>query len=57
MVYMGVDNSILTMEAERMGEQPMIKVVVRKRPLNRKEAGRGEQDVIDIPSPHQVAVR
>ena len=45
------------MEAERIVEQPMIKVVVRKRPLNRKEATRGEQDVIDIPSPHEVAVR
>lgn len=45
------------MEAERISEQPMIKVVVRKRPLNRKEAARGEQDVIDIPSPHEVKVR
>lgn len=36
------------MERQEGQEQPMIRVVIRKRPLNKKEASRGEQDVVDV---------
>lgn len=38
-------------------EQPMIRVVIRKRPLNKKEAARGEQDVVDVINSNDVVVR
>jgi kinesin family member 2/24 len=38
-------------------EQPKIRVVIRKRPLNRKEVARGEQDVVEVAHSNQVIVR
>lgn len=35
----------------------MIRVVIRKRPLNKKEAARGEQDVVDVLNCNDVVVR
>jgi kinesin family protein 2/24 len=40
-----------------MEEEPKIKVIIRKRPINRKELGRGEADIIDVHSGNQVRVR
>lgn len=45
------------MQYEKAGEQPKIRVVIRKRPLNRKEAARGEQDVVEVAHSNEVIVR
>lgn len=36
---------------------PKIRVVVRKRPLNKKELKKGELDVVEIPSDTNVIVK
>ncbi len=36
---------------------PKIRVAVRKRPLNKKEQGRNEMDIIDIRGGNQVIVK
>jgi len=36
--------------------QPKIKVIVRKRPLNRKEVARGERDIVAVRDSYTVAV-
>lgn len=36
---------------------PKIKVLIRKRPLNKKETQRNEQDIIDIRDTQTVVVR
>ena len=36
---------------------PKIRVIVRKRPLNKKEQSRGDNDVVDIRNHHQVVVK
>lgn len=33
---------------EKGGDQPKIRVVIRKRPLNKKEQARGELDVVEV---------
>jgi kinesin family protein 2/24 len=38
-------------------DQPKIRVVVRKRPLNKKEQQRGETDVVEVRSGSSVIVR
>lgn len=38
-------------------EQPKIRVVIRKRPLNKKELGRNETDVVDVNNSNEVKVR
>jgi|JI9StandDraft_1071089.scaffolds.fasta_scaffold1681453_1 hypothetical protein len=45
------------MERQETSEQPMIRVVIRKRPLNKKESSRGEQDVVDVVNSNEVVVR
>jgi kinesin family protein 2/24 len=45
------------MQYDKASEQPKIRVVIRKRPLNRKEAARGEQDVVEVLHSNQVVVR
>lgn len=45
------------MQYEKASEQPKIRVVIRKRPLNRKEAARGEQDVVEVAHSNEVIVR
>lgn len=32
--------------ADKISDQPKIRVVIRKRPLNRKEISRNEQDIV-----------
>ena len=36
---------------------PKIRVIVRKRPLSKKEFARGEKDIIEIPNNHTVLVK
>ena len=38
-------------------EQPKIRVVIRKRPLNKKEISRNEQDVVEVGEGQEVRVR
>lgn len=45
------------MQYDKASEQPKIRVVIRKRPLNRKEAARGEQDVVEVLHSNEVVVR
>jgi len=33
---------------ENAVDQPKIRVVIRKRPLNKKEIGRNETDIVDV---------
>lgn len=50
-------NLILTTLDMNIEDQPKIRVVVRKRPMNRKELARCEQDVIDVRNGSSVVVR
>ena len=36
---------------------PKIRVIVRKRPLSKKEASKGENDIVDIRGTNQVVVK
>jgi hypothetical protein len=36
---------------------PKIRVVIRKRPLNKKESTKNESDIIDVRGPQTVIVR
>ena len=45
------------MQYDKASEQPKIRVVIRKRPLTRKEAARGEQDVVEVLHSNEVVVR
>ncbi len=38
-------------------DQPKIRVVVRKRPMNKKELGRNESDVVEVRGGASVIVR
>ena len=42
---------------EKALQQPKIRVVIRKRPLSKKEAGRGEQDAVEVTGQQGVVVR
>jgi kinesin family protein 2/24 len=42
---------------EKAIDQPKIRVVIRKRPLNKKEQSRNEQDVVDVLNNAEVVVR
>lgn len=42
---------------DKISDQPKIRVVIRKRPLNRKEIGRNEQDVVEVVNNNEVSVR
>ena len=42
---------------ERIKELPKIRVVVRKRPANKKEIQRGDIDIIDIRSSQTLVVK
>ena len=43
--------------SDKISDQPKIRVVIRKRPLNRKEVGRNEQDVVEVVNNNEVSVR
>lgn len=43
--------------SDKISDQPKIRVVIRKRPLNRKEIGRNEQDVVEVVNNNEVSVR
>lgn len=52
------NSKLTTMQSyEKANEQPKIRVVIRKRPLNRKEIARGEQDVVEVAHSNEVIVR
>ena len=38
-------------------QQPKIRVVIRKRPLSKKEVGRGEHDAVEVVGQQAVVVR
>jgi hypothetical protein len=42
---------------EAIGDQPKIRVVIRKRPMNKKELSRGESDVVEVSNGMDVKVR
>lgn len=44
-------------EGETFRDQPKIQVVVRKRPLNKKELQRNEQDVVEVTKGADIKVR
>jgi kinesin family protein 2/24 len=43
--------------SDKVSDQPKIRVVIRKRPLNRKELARSEQDVVEVVHNNEVSVR
>lgn len=42
---------------KQMDDIPKIRVIIRKRPVNRKEAQKNDPDIIDIRGPQTVVVR
>lgn len=44
-------------QLEEMDDQPKIRVVIRKRPLNKKEQNKSETDVVEMSNGADVKVR
>lgn len=40
-----------------MDENSKISVLIRKRPLNKKEINKSDHDIIEIPNPYKIIVR